>query len=179
VLWPKRNGIMMMERNGGEFAQVTVSTAKEVDADGKPVGTTGGTTHSFDALATQNYTFSTPSAVVYQKLSVTQIELSAEILNKTKVLISTAIFEEPGTIINDGEACWVGLGAMKFSIQISNWDWCGGACNASGAYIDISFVIKGKKPTPVVIPGLSGLKSTKTVDYDLGGNILSMSSRVH
>jgi len=167
---------------------ITMDALRETDAGGNTIGTSGSDKHSFNTFASQDFTFGSPETASYQGLGCTRVDFTATILTVATLKVSTLIFTEKGTILNDGEESTVDQGTMKFSITIDNWLWCTGSgatqCTQgqtpkTGAFIDIDIAMKGSKDATAKAPKAGKPVGNQTKDYDLGdGAVLAMSNRV-
>ena len=121
----------------------------------------------------------------YQNTSATNIDFSSTI-NGAVFKVLTYIFQDAGTVVHDSEESKVGNGTLKFSVNVTNWNWCTGShcqqvqTQQTGAFLDFDVKIKGFK-TPVAKtkanPNLPEANQTK--DYDIGaGAVVGLSSRV-
>jgi hypothetical protein len=152
------------------------SSLKELDVNGTEVGKSGETKHSFNNFAQMDFTIS-QSNVVYQNLTALAIDLTATNiqLNATRFSAKLFIFNQTGSISNNGESASVEPGTIKLSIDIQNWNFCKqnalcpgincckrGNDEEVGNFLEFVMTVKGKE---------SSKKKSEKI-YSLGGSEL-------
>jgi hypothetical protein len=155
------------------------SSLKELDINGTEVGKSGPNKHSFNNFATLDFKISETSKVIYQNLGALTFDLTASNIQDTSTLFSGRlfIFNQTGTINNNGETSNVEPGTVKLSINIQNWNFCKqnatcpgfncctkGNVTEVGSFLEFVMVVKGKESAKQ--------KSGNNRIYSIGGSDL-------
>jgi hypothetical protein len=151
------------------------SSLKELDVNGTEVGKSGQIKHSFNNFAQMDFKISQTTNVLYQNLTALTFDLTATDIQlpATRFTGRVFIFNETGSISNNGESASVNPGTIKLSIDIQNWNFCTqnatcpgiNCCKRGndieiGNYLEFVMVVKGKE---------SSKKKSEKI-YSLGGS---------
>jgi len=139
--------------NGGNQVTITMDYIKELDAGGRPIGTSGPLAgkHGLNSFAPVAFdVHDVPYRTSAFGVPADGIDFNTTLVNDQSPLkVSTYVFLHDGTIHPTANESWsVGGGTIKFSIQIDTWPFCSGTpgnpCqNAVGAYLEFGLEIKG------------------------------------
>ncbi len=120
----------------------------EVDAGGNPVGVGGRYKHSFDSFATQSFQWGdVKSGVVpYSDVRARYFTFDCQ-LKGLSSNVETAFYlvTKAGNITLDEELQEMHKGQVKFSIRLSNWNWCGcekDGRSENGRYVDLNIAFE-------------------------------------
>ncbi|KAL9988167.1 hypothetical protein ACROYT_G002575 [Oculina patagonica] len=135
-----------------------VESLQEIDAQGMPVGMSGGPSARSHGLSNlpaeiQKFTFSPlDNSSTYKGIPVKRVNLSVPLAGpQANLKLMVFVFLREGNIDFGNETFRVQTGTMKFNIEISDWNFCGmnnETCtnnnnqNEIGQYLDMNLSIK-------------------------------------
>lgn len=158
--------------------QITMDALREVDAGGAAVGASGSTKHSIQTFASQAFIIAEAVEVLLgtgsKSVNATKISFSSTISTIGKIKVDTFVMKAGGQVGPPNETWAVRMGDLKWSIELSQWTWCGcskGNANEVGQFVDFDVSVKGLS-TPTSKGG-----SNKTLALG-GGLTLELSNQV-
>lgn len=168
-----------------QTVQVTMDSITEVDSSGNAVGNTGGTKHSFNSFASQEFQFSELHNASYQGLATTAVNFTASLVDASSVFkVQLYLFLEGGTIYNYDQAYNVSRGSFKFAYNWDYWPFCTiggsgvtlctkGGTQQEGAFLDFKIILKGNSDASNDVNGTlvysDNTKVYMPVDYYASG----------
>ncbi|CAE8704958.1 unnamed protein product [Polarella glacialis] len=166
------------ERSGkGSGIQLTMDALREVDADGNSVGASGSVKHSINTFAAQDFSIADAEDVTLgnRQVPALKISFSSSISTIGKIKVDTYVIGKSGLLGPPGEEWAVLPGDLKWSIELSEWNWCGcskGQTTEEGAFVDLDISVKGL--------GTAQANAGSNKSLSLGGGVnLELSSQTY
>ncbi|CAE8644381.1 unnamed protein product [Polarella glacialis] len=166
------------ERSGkGSGIQLTMDALREVDADGTSVGASGSVKHSINTFAAQDFSIADAEDVTFgnSQVPALKISFSSSISTIGNIRVDTYVIGKSGLVGPPGEEWAVLPGDLKWSIELSEWNWCGcskGQTTEEGAFVDLDISVKGL--------GTAQANAGSNKSLSLGGGVnLELSSQTY
>jgi hypothetical protein len=176
-------------------ARVQIKSVTEVDKLGDAVGTSGSTKHSFNSFASQDFSFGEVTTGPYNggsSLRATSVPFTCKLLNGAADFgVQSHLMLEKGSVTEGNETSSISVGSLKFSFNISGWEFCtaGGKGNRkcskggkdqNGTALDVVVYVDAKGADPVPAPSTnSSSNATNATALPLaGGGKLELARRL-
>lgn len=175
-------------------ARVQIKSVTEVNELGDAVGTTGSTKHSFNSFASQDFSFGEATTGPYNggsSLRATSVPFTCKLLNNAADFgVQSHLMLEKGSVTEGNETSSISVGSLKFSFNISGWEFCtaGGTGNRKctkggvdqvGVALDVVVYVDAKGADPVPTPTNSSSNATNATVLPLaGGGKLELARRL-
>lgn len=167
--------------NATDVKPITIflDSLTEVDQNGNPVGTSGSSKHSFNTFASQDFTFSSikNGNLPHSNITVSYVDFQSQLSGLNSIVkLTVYIVKEDGEFVLGNDTIEVKKGEVKFSIELSNWSWCGcskGQVTEVGAFVDVELTVQLHGSQKVTEDTDDDDKGSKKFTFGEGQNMIT------